>query len=167
MQLYLCQDIDVCLKRSQRISSEDSMSGQLHPQRVVQRRLQVRHVHPWPVCTIMCQQRTTGRKMFLFIPVEGSPGLLCSIGEDVCGDWRFPCPHHPWQPLEDVRVKRTSLDFAGGEKERWNGPLGHSNMVISSFQVLVCTCIYDVFLSTHMITRCICKLPGSNSVWNL
>ncbi len=46
--LYLCQDRDVLLERNQGFSFDDSMSSHLHTQRVVQRWLQVCHVHPGP-----------------------------------------------------------------------------------------------------------------------
>lgn len=50
--LYLCQDRDELLERSQGLPFDDSMSSQLHTQRVVQRWLQVCHVHPGPGHTI-------------------------------------------------------------------------------------------------------------------
>ena len=57
--LYLCQDRDELLERGQGLPFDDSMRSQLHTQRVVQRWLQVCHVHPGTGHTIThtsCQQ---------------------------------------------------------------------------------------------------------------
>lgn len=144
--------MDVLLKWYQNIIPEDTDRSQFRPQRVVQCGLQVCHVHPGPVHSkIPTRQQNSENRVevfvlpAMFIPVEGSPGFVCLVGDSFYGDWcRFPWSHHPRQPLEGVRVKGTSLDDAERAKKRQESSLiccyvpGFKQL----YSLVLCSCMY-------------------------
>lgn len=139
------------------MSREDTVCSQLHAQRVVQRWLQVCHVHPGTGVRSKTQTRVSTKLrsgievlvlLATFIPVEGSPGLVCSVGEALHGGWwrRFPWSHHPRQPLEGVRVKNTSLDVAERGEESFSSLFHLLRSILVCIYVNNLLCLFNPVL---------------------